>query len=201
VIRRNYIITCVSNSHRANQSLQLFMSKHVAQVVEIPLSRVKDWTIGRPLRIVPSIAAQGTGTRNLYALQDVLRFAIAKQLTASGLTPGIIQEVLDQLGDSILDSWGFLLTWPAQRVNVSVIAHPADERELMRQVLKSPYRTQFHLLAFGPLVKAIKARAEDVLAGKELTKTKVIKLKGREAENVVKRWLRAKPTSRRTSDG
>jgi hypothetical protein len=82
----------------------LFMQSEAANILGLPNSLVKNWTIGRPLEINPSIAARGTGSRNLYDQRDLYRLAIAAQLSADGVAPRAIQIILDDMGVDFLAS-------------------------------------------------------------------------------------------------
>jgi hypothetical protein len=73
----------------------VFTLGEVAELLKVPKTRIKNWTIGRPLRIVPGIlAGQGKGSRNLYSLEDVYVFALINQLYRDGLTNEAIKDVL-----------------------------------------------------------------------------------------------------------
>ena len=57
----------------------------VAELVGLPEATVKNWTFGRPLAITPSVSTGGgQGSRSLYSLYDVWRFAVARELVAAG---------------------------------------------------------------------------------------------------------------------
>ena len=72
----------------------------VAELVGLPEATVKNWTFGRPLAITPSVSTGGgQGSRSLYSLYDVWRFAVARELVAAGFAPRAIQPVIDQLTD------------------------------------------------------------------------------------------------------
>ena len=86
---------------------QVFEMSEVADIVGAKLATVKNWTIGRPLRITPSIRiAEGAGRSNLYSREDIYRFALANELHKAGMTPKRIAEVLNQLrGDLAQIEW------------------------------------------------------------------------------------------------
>ncbi len=86
---------------------QVFEMSEVAAIVGAKLATVKNWTIGRPLRITPSIRiAEGTGRSNLYSVEDIYRFALANELHKAGMTPKRIGDVLSQLaGDWFQREW------------------------------------------------------------------------------------------------
>jgi len=77
--------------------LRVFDRAEIAKIVGIPVTRVKDWSIGRPLDIKPSIrVSRRRGSPNFYSESDILRFALAKQLSTDGLTSIMIQRALDK---------------------------------------------------------------------------------------------------------
>jgi hypothetical protein len=79
-------------------NLQIFELSEVADLLQLPISTVKNWTIGRPLSIKPSLrASQGKGSRNLYSREDLLVLALAAQLNRDGFTPSTLQKVLREL--------------------------------------------------------------------------------------------------------
>lgn len=76
----------------------IFELDEVATIVGMPKSLAKNWTIGRPLKITPSVrTALGKGSRNLYGLEDVLKMALAYEMSEAGLNAKLIQRVLVQL--------------------------------------------------------------------------------------------------------
>ena len=78
--------------------IRVFQLAEVAKLLEMPNSRVKNWTIGRPFRITPSVrVAKGTGSANLYSVHDVYLMAIANQLSVDGLATEIIERTMKKL--------------------------------------------------------------------------------------------------------
>ena len=76
--------------------MDVFTLGDVAEILQVPKSRIKNWTIGRPLKIVPRVlAGKGKGSRNLYSLEDLYLFALVNQLYADGLSNNAIQYVVD----------------------------------------------------------------------------------------------------------
>jgi hypothetical protein len=76
----------------------IFELAQVAAFVGAPESRVKNWTIGRPFRIRPTIReAAGTGRSNLYSREDLCLIALVNRLSEGGLAPPLIQDFLDYL--------------------------------------------------------------------------------------------------------
>jgi DNA-binding transcriptional MerR regulator len=77
-------------------TVNVFTVAEVAEIVQVSKSRIKNWTIGRPLKIVPKVRAyRGKGSRNLYSLQDVYLFALVTQLHDDGLSTKLIEYILE----------------------------------------------------------------------------------------------------------
>src|SRR5437762_201021 len=80
--------------------LQVFTLGEVAAILQLPKSRVKNWTIGRPLKIIPKVlAAKGTGSRNLYSIEDVYVMGFIKQLSEDGFSSKTIKQLLALHGE------------------------------------------------------------------------------------------------------
>jgi DNA-binding transcriptional MerR regulator len=77
---------------------QVFYLSELAEILRMPVSLVQNWTMGRPLTITPHRSATGSGSRNLYDVQDLYRFGIAKHLSMGGIAPHAIQSIIDALG-------------------------------------------------------------------------------------------------------
>lgn len=96
----------------------VFSLGEVAEILEVPKARIKNWTIGRPFTIVPKVlAASGKGSRNLYSLSDVYLFALVNQLHEDGLSNEVLQLVIDGafLAPKLGDVHVFSLTKGADR--------------------------------------------------------------------------------------
>jgi hypothetical protein len=83
---------------------RIFFLSAVAAILGIPKSQLKNMTNGRSLVITPHHSAHGTGSRNVYDVDDLYKFAIASQLGADGFAPLAIQPILDALGDDFTSS-------------------------------------------------------------------------------------------------
>ena len=95
----------------------MFTLGAVAKLLGLPKTRVKNWTIGRPLRIIPEISAgEGKGSRNLYSLTDVYVFALVNELDRDGFSSQTIKRLLGVDG-----SYG-VLEWerPPERFTVKL---------------------------------------------------------------------------------
>ena len=99
---------------------QVFELSDVARMVGLPISKAKNWSIGKPLSITPSVReAQGTGSRSLYSMDDVYRMAVANEMSKLGLPTKAIEAVLQLLkmefskpeGSQVLRKADWLLIW------------------------------------------------------------------------------------------
>lgn len=82
-----------------DRTLPFFELSEVAEVVGIAKTKVANWTIGRPLKITPSVrTAFGRGARNLYGKHDVCLMALAEDFTQAGMPSTAIQKVIDAIG-------------------------------------------------------------------------------------------------------
>jgi hypothetical protein len=75
--------------------LQVFTLGEVSEILRAPKTRIKNWTIGRPLKIIPTVRiAEGKGSRNLYSVTDVYAIALANRLSEDGFTMTAIKWIL-----------------------------------------------------------------------------------------------------------
>ncbi|HEV2380304.1 MAG TPA: MerR family transcriptional regulator [Terriglobia bacterium] len=97
---------------------EVFTIGEVAQILAIPQTRVKNWTIGRPLWIIPTVRmAAGKGSRNLYSIRDVYAIAVANHLIEDGFTTDAIRRLLG------LDWWKEGGLGPLLRKNIFITAN------------------------------------------------------------------------------
>jgi DNA-binding transcriptional MerR regulator len=77
--------------------LQVFELPEMAEILGLGLARAKNWTNERTgLVIQPSIrTATGTGTRNLYSLEDLYVMGIAREFSKAGFAPKEIGKLLE----------------------------------------------------------------------------------------------------------
>jgi DNA-binding transcriptional MerR regulator len=84
------------------EQFAVFTLGAVAKILGLPKTRVKNWTIGRPLKIVPEISAgQGKGSRNLYSFEDIHVFALVNELDRDGFSSRAIKRILDLDGQQV----------------------------------------------------------------------------------------------------
>ena len=75
--------------------LQTFEFREMIAILGMSPSRAKNWTVGRPFKLEPSIrTASGQGSRNLYSLEDVYLMGLADVLSRGGMSAGAIGELV-----------------------------------------------------------------------------------------------------------
>lgn len=68
----------------------------MAKVVRMPLTKAKNWTMGRPIRFQASLrAGKGTGSRNLYSLDDVYLMGVAHECSKTGMAAKAIGKLIE----------------------------------------------------------------------------------------------------------
>ena len=78
--------------------IQTFEFREMIAILGMSPSRAKNWTVGRPFKLEPSIrTASGQGSRNLYSLEDVYLMGIANDLSHLGMAAATIGELVAAL--------------------------------------------------------------------------------------------------------
>jgi DNA-binding transcriptional MerR regulator len=76
----------------------------IARITGIPKSRVKNWTIGRPFTVKPSVRrSSGKGSRNLFSHNDLYVFDLVQRLSDIGAPVAGIQNLLEK--QDMSDDW------------------------------------------------------------------------------------------------
>jgi len=101
-IASHYTLECTTYTLKCKRcSLELevviYELADVARFLGIDKSRLKNWTIGRPFKVRPSVrSASGKGTRNLFCVDDLYAFAVIQHLNDAGVPILAIQGLLDK---------------------------------------------------------------------------------------------------------
>lgn len=143
--------------------LVVFQIADVADILELPKTTVKNWTIGRPLKIEPSVrAGRGAGESNLYGLTDVFLMAVAAQLNRDGFRHSAIEEVLTtvrpkagSLGKAFTQ---LLISSPGRKLHIKLI-HRTEE-------LPMPQTSEIgrYVLNLERLIDRVQLRVEELSA-------------------------------------
>jgi DNA-binding transcriptional MerR regulator len=76
--------------------MEVFELGEIAKILGMPLTKAKNWTIGRPFTIEPSIkTASGHGSRNLYSLDDLYLMGLANELSKAGMAANAIGKLVE----------------------------------------------------------------------------------------------------------
>lgn len=139
----------------------VFEFSEVAEIVGMPKARAKNWTVGRPIKLTPSVKGSGgTGSRNLYSVEDVYLMAFVNELWRAGFTLKAIQRVLDTLAKqeevfNAPDIWGLALYMEGLKTEVELI--PRRIKTIRLENGRSKGFTVQHLVCTA----AIKARIDE----------------------------------------
>jgi hypothetical protein len=78
--------------------IQAFEFREMISILGMSPSRAKNWTVGRPFKLEPSIrTASGQGSRNLYSLEDVYLMGVANDLSHTGMAAAAIGKLVAAL--------------------------------------------------------------------------------------------------------
>src|ERR1017187_3882226 len=77
----------------------IFELAEMAKVIGMPFTKAKNWTMGRPIRFQASLrSGMGTGSRNLYSLDDVYLMGIAYECSKVGMAAKAIGRLVEAVG-------------------------------------------------------------------------------------------------------
>jgi hypothetical protein len=78
--------------------MEIFELGEIAKILGMSLTKAKNWTIGRPLKLEPSIrTATGQGSRNLFSLEDVYLMGVGNELSHTGMAAAAIKKFVEAL--------------------------------------------------------------------------------------------------------
>jgi hypothetical protein len=76
--------------------MEVFELGEIAKILGMTLTKTKNWTVGRPFKLEPSIkSASGHGTRNLYSLDDVYLMGLANEVSKMGMAASAIGKLVE----------------------------------------------------------------------------------------------------------
>ncbi len=92
--------------------MEIFELPEVAEVLGMPLTKARNWTIGRPLTIPASVRkATGTGTRNLYNIEDVYLMGLANEFSKAGFAAKAIGRLVNEVDATKLAKMDWLTVY------------------------------------------------------------------------------------------
>ena len=94
--------------------ITVFELAEMAEVLGMPLTKARNWTIGRPLSIPASVrTATGTGSRNLYSIEDLCLMGLANEFSKAGFAAKAIGKLLESVDAKRLAEIDWLTVWRA----------------------------------------------------------------------------------------
>ena len=92
--------------------MEIFELSEMAEVLGMPLTTARNWTIGRPLAIPSSIrTASGTGRSNLFSIEDVYLMGLAYAFSKAGFAAKAIERLLTELDATKLAKMDWLTVY------------------------------------------------------------------------------------------
>ena len=149
----------------SDTTVNVFTLGEVAEILEVPKSRIKNWTIGRPLKIIPKVRAfRGKGSRNLYSLEDVYLLAFVNQLHNDGLSNKLIEYVIDGafLGPKLGPVQAIILHQSQGKWAARVFTGGFDWKSIMQM---SAEARGFYFLHFSALLNQVNDRVTKLYGG------------------------------------
>jgi hypothetical protein len=134
--------------------MHTFELPEIAALLNMNPAKAKNWTNGRTgLVIEPSIRkASGTGSRNIYSLQDVYLMAVAQQFSTAGFAAKAIGKLMEAVKPKLQGTIKKDEVWTLWRVTPGGPFHVAGGRS------KPDGRHLWHTFEVGALVRAIDER-------------------------------------------
>ena len=130
--------------------ITVFELAEMAEVLKMPLTKARNWTIGRPLSIPASVrTATGTGSRNLYSIEDVYLMGLANEFSKAGFAAKAIGTLLESVDAKRLGEMDWLTVWRGKNFNVVegkkppegvLVWHTVDVGRLVRLIDKAVER-------------------------------------------------------------
>src|SRR5260370_24940855 len=94
--------------------MEIFELSEMAKLLGVPFTKARNWTIGRPLSIPASVrTATGTGSRNLYSIEDVCLMGLANEFSKAGFAAKAIGRLLEAVDAKRLAEAEWITVWRA----------------------------------------------------------------------------------------
>src|SRR5579864_8524486 len=132
--------------------MHVFELSEMATLLGLSQVKAKNWTAGRPFKIPASVrSATGTGSRNLYSIEDVYLMGLANEFSKAGFAAKAIGRLLEAVDAKRLAEMDWLTVWRAGslRYYVHEGKAPPPEGVLL-----------WHTVNIGRLVKVIDRAVE-----------------------------------------
>jgi DNA-binding transcriptional MerR regulator len=124
-------------------AIQTFEFREMISILGMSPSRAKNWTVGRPFKLEPSIrTASGQGSRNLYSLEDVYLMGVANELSAAGMAAATIGELVAALKEKFPDGLAAVGTlYVARGANLTYRIETREDRLPTSSIVRLAIKT------------------------------------------------------------
>ena len=94
--------------------MHVFELSEMTTLLGMSAVKAKNWTAGRPFKIPASVrTATGTGSRNLYSIEDVYLMGLANEFSKAGFAAKAIGRLLEAVEAKRLAEMDWLTVWRA----------------------------------------------------------------------------------------
>src|SRR6266851_10094465 len=97
--------------------MHFFELSDITKILSMSPIKAKNWTAGRPFKIPASIrTATGTGSRNLYSIEDVYLMGLANEFSKAGFAAKAIGKLLEAVDAKRLAEMDWLTVWRKEKL-------------------------------------------------------------------------------------
>src|SRR5436309_15251745 len=94
--------------------MHVFELSEMTTLLGMSQIKAKNWTAGRPFKLPASVrTATGTGSRNLYSIQDAYLMGLANEFSKAGFAAKAIGKLLEAVDAKRLAEIDWLTVWRA----------------------------------------------------------------------------------------
>src|SRR6266576_240821 len=94
--------------------MHVFELSEMTTLLGMSQIKAKNWTAGRPFKLPASVrTATGTGSRNLYSIEDVYLMGLANEFSKAGFAAKAIGKLLEAVDAKQLAQMDWLTVWRA----------------------------------------------------------------------------------------
>jgi DNA-binding transcriptional MerR regulator len=133
--------------------MQVFELSEMTELLGMSQVKAKNWTAGRPFKIQASVrTATGTGSRNLYSIEDLYLMALANQFSKAGFAAKAIGKLVKAVDAKKLAQMDWLTVWRTEELEFEL--RPGGRANPPEGVLL------YHRVNVGAMVKGINKEVE-----------------------------------------
>ena len=115
--------------------MHVFELSEMTTLLGMSVVKAKNWTAGRPFKLPASVrTATGTGSRNLYSIEDVYLMGLANEFSKAGFAAKAIGRLLEAVDAKRLAEADWLTVWRGKNFNVVEGKNPPESVPLWHTV-------------------------------------------------------------------